>query len=110
MGAPKDLSHDGLAAAADENLVTHVSWVHARTLGMHVVDTRDLVLVDSGLPCDTFNVVCRARLAPDIARERVRAAVNYFAEVGRPFSWWLTPGAKPPELDTLLRDAGLQRA
>ena len=110
MGAPQDLSHVDLVAAADENLVTHASWVHEHTPGMRVLDAHDLVLVDSGLPCDTFNVVCRARLALDTAPERVRAAVDYFTEVSRPFSWWLTPGAQPPELDTLLRDAGLQRA
>jgi GNAT superfamily N-acetyltransferase len=77
---------------------------------MRVVEEDDLVLVDSGLPCDTFNFVCRARLAEGNARERIRAAIRYFVDVGRPFSWWLNPGDEPAELGNMLLEAGLQRA
>lgn len=51
----------------------------------------DLVLIDSGLPCDTFNFVCRARLDRHAAGERSREAVEYFAKARRPFSWWVGP-------------------
>ena len=99
-----------LAAAADENLAVHAGWAHRRTPSMSVVDTPDLVIVDSGLPCDTFNLVCRARLAPENADERVRATISHFAAARRPFSWWLTPGNAPPDLAERLLAAGLQRA
>ncbi|MBC8074524.1 MAG: GNAT family N-acetyltransferase, partial [Chloroflexales bacterium] len=101
-------SPNNLAPAADENLATHAGWVHLHTPGMRVVDAPDLVLVDSGLPCDTFNIVCRARLAPENASERLRTAIDHFAAVGRPFSWWLTPGNQPPDLGARLVAAGLQ--
>ncbi|CAA9250425.1 MAG: Acetyltransferase, GNAT family [uncultured Chloroflexia bacterium] len=106
----KDLTPTDLAEAAVANLVAHAAWVQRRTPGMHVVDAHDLVLVDSGLPCDTFNIVCRARLARGTARERIADVVDYFARVGRPFSWWLSPLDQPSELGELLLDAGLQRA
>ena len=106
----KDLRGADLAAAADANLVAHVSWVQQRTPGMRVVDGPDLVLVDSGLACDTFNVVCRARLEQGTALERVRKAVAYFRGVGRPFSWWLGPADRPPDLGVLLLAAGLEPA
>ncbi len=99
-----------LLAAADDNLVAHAAWVQQRTPGMRVDVEPDLVLIDSGLPCDTFNVVCRARLEPGTAHARIRAAVDYFARVGRPFSWWLSPGNQPANLDALLLAAGLHRA
>ena len=106
----KDLRGADLAAAADANLVAHVSWVQQRTPGMRVIDEPDLVLVDSGLPCDSFNIVCRARLEPEVARERVRDAVGYFHGVGRPFTWWLGPADRLPELGEILLAAGLELA
>src|ERR687885_2478928 len=110
MTQMKDLSRTDLAAAADANLVTHVGWVQQRTPGMRVVDTGGLVLVDSGLPCDTFNVVCRARLAQDAAQAHVRAAVDYFAGASRPFAWWLSPADQPADLGEILCAVGLQTA
>lgn len=105
MAALKDLSPAELAAAADANLVAHISRVHERTPGMRVIAAPDLVLADSGLPCDTFNVVCRARLAESAAPERIRAAAGHFA--GRPFSWWVGPADRPDGLGALLQRAGL---
>ena len=54
---------DSLAAAADINLATHFSWVQQQTAGMRVRRSESLVLTDSGLPCDTFNAVCREQAA-----------------------------------------------
>ncbi len=106
----KDVSTDDLATAAVDNLATHASWAQRRTPGMRVVDDHELLLVDSGLPCDTFNLVCRARLDRENASRRIRAVVDYFAGVGRPFSWWLSPGDQPLDLGDRLAAAGLQRA
>jgi len=99
-----------LIDAADENLAAHVSWIHQRTPGMRAALAPDLVVVDSGLPQDTFNVVCRARLAPRAAAARAQAIVAAFAAAGRPFSWWVTPGSCPSGLGAALRAAGLEPA
>lgn len=107
---PSDWQGEELASAADENFVAHVSFVQRRAKGMRVVDERGLVLVDSGLPCDTFNFVCRARLESEGALARAREAIDSFDAVGRPFSWWLGPADRPRELGTLLVEAGLERA
>ena len=53
-----------LAARADANFVVHVTWALPRTAGMVSRVRDDLVAADSGLACDTFNFVCRARLEP----------------------------------------------
>jgi ribosomal protein S18 acetylase RimI-like enzyme len=105
-----DLSPTALAEAADENFVVHTSWAAIRTPGMRVDLAPDLVVVDSGLPCDTFNFVCRARLEPDAARARAREAVAYFRGVGRPFSWWVGPADRPDALGDVLVSEGLERA
>ncbi|MCI0460618.1 MAG: GNAT family N-acetyltransferase [Gemmataceae bacterium] len=99
-----------LAEASDANFVTHAGWVPRRVPSMRVLDRAGLVLVDSGLPCDTFNVICRARLERDTAAERVREAVAYFRQVRRLFSWWVGPADQPANLGELLLAAGLERA
>src|SRR5262245_27005309 len=96
-----------LAEAADANLVTHLTWVQGQVAGMRVQDD-DLVIVDSGLPCDTFNVICRARLVAETAEDRVAAAVAYFRAVSRPFSWWVGPADHPANLGEILTMAGLE--
>lgn len=65
----------------------------------------DLVRTDCGMPCDTFNAVCRARLAPGTAPARIREAIAWFAE--RPFSWWVGPADEPGDLGAMLEAAGL---
>ncbi len=100
----------GIAAAADENFVVHASWVPRRIDDMRVSDARDLVVVDAGLPCDTFNFVCRARLASPTVGDRIRDAIGHFRSVRRPFSWWVGPADQPADLGSLLVEAGLERA
>ena len=98
-----------LAQAADENLAAHASFIAAR-IGGRVQADDQLVAVDSGLPCDTFNIVCRVRLDSSTATQRVRDTVRFFATTGHPYSWWLGPGFAPPDLASLLVEEGLTRA
>lgn len=77
---------------------------------MRAVIAGDLVLTDSGLPCDTFNAVCHARLPPEVADDRIEAAVNHFKQATRPFSWWYSPGDTPADLGVRLQAAGLHAA
>lgn len=102
MSAPAD--------AADANFATHASWIAARLESMHVDARPDLTLVDSGLPCDTFNLVCVTRLDEETADARIREAVNRFRGVARPFSWWVGPADRPSDLGRRLVAAGLHPA
>lgn len=99
-----------LELAADENLAVHATAATARLPGARVRVDPDLVVADSGLPCDTFNVICRARLNESSAVRRVGDALSFFAGTGRPFSWWLGPGHTPGGLATILTSAGLVEA
>ncbi len=96
-----------LARAADENLVVHAGWLQERLPGARVTSDAELVLIDSGLPCDTFNFACRARLGAATARARVEQAIAYFRRVNRPFSWWVGPADEPENLGEILSEAGL---
>jgi len=103
-----NISLPDLVTVATANLVTHFTWVQRQTSGMHVGNGANHVITDSGLPCDTFNAVCQARFNPIDAREHIKTVMDYFAGVGRPFSWWLSPGDQPDNLGKLLLEAGLQ--
>lgn len=97
-----------LAQAADANFVTHAGWAAARVPGMVVRDEPDLVLVDSGLGCDTFNFVLRARLDRHTAPGRIAGVLEHFRRAGRPFSWWVGPADRPADLGALLEARGLE--
>lgn len=105
---PRVTTDQALADAADENLAIKATLPCSALRGARVERTPELTVVDSGLPCDTFNLVCRARLPRDTAVERIERALAFFRVTGNPFSWWLGPGASPPELPALLKDAGLE--
>jgi ribosomal protein S18 acetylase RimI-like enzyme len=99
-----------LLEAADENFVTHGAWLPRHLPGMRVVDQPHLVLIDSGLACDNFNLICRARLDPAEAGDRARAALDHFRQARRPFSWWVGPADRPATLGDVLLGLGLERA
>jgi ribosomal protein S18 acetylase RimI-like enzyme len=99
-----------VAERADGNFVVHAIWAVERTPGMISRVSESLVIADSGLPCDTFNFVCRARLEAGAAPEAAAAAVAYFGERRRPFSWWVGPADRPRELGAVLERLGLERA
>jgi ribosomal protein S18 acetylase RimI-like enzyme len=93
--------------AAARNLAVHFTWVQARLAGARVRADDALTLADSGLPCDTFNAACAARLPAAEAPARAREAIAWFGERGHPFAWWCCPGDLPADLPRILADAGL---
>ena len=105
-----EVSSTELAEATDANFVVHVSWVLERSPGMRVSDKLGIVLADSSLTCDTFNLACRTRLTTAQASQRICQAITFFHRVGRPFSWWVGPADQPSDLGDLLVNAGLLRA
>jgi GNAT superfamily N-acetyltransferase len=96
-----------VASAMEANQVDHMSYLARNLDGSTVWDEPGLLLVDSGLPTDTFNVVCRTRLRPDEADARIAAAVAHFREKSFPFAWWVGPGSGPEDLGARLVAQGL---
>lgn len=95
-------------SAMEENLHGHVAFAQRHVSGMTVDDREDLLLVDSGLPTDTFNKICRARLTEADADRRIIEAVARFRDAGRPFAWWVGPGSRPFDLERRLQAHGLR--
>jgi len=99
-----------LLDAAEENLHGHISFVQRSIPGMTVLDHEDLLVVDSGLPSDTFNKIGRARLSESDADRRIAEAVSHFRRARRPFAWWVGPESRPLDLEDRLRRHGLVSA
>lgn len=96
-----------LMRAIEENLHEHVSFVQRRVDGMTVDDRDELLIVDSGLPSDTFNKILCARLDEASADAAIERALSYFREVDRPFTWWVGPCSRPLDLEVRLERFGL---
>ncbi|ANZ42453.1 GNAT family N-acetyltransferase [Lentzea guizhouensis] len=94
----------------EQNLAEHASHLHRHLPNATVTQTDDLLIADSGLPDDTFNIVASARFTHATATARVTETVTALRATGRPFSWWVSPATTPPDLATALTQAGLPAA
>jgi GNAT superfamily N-acetyltransferase len=103
-------SRDEIAAAMEQNMVGHMSYAAARMEEASVSADCCLICVDSGLPTDTFNVVCGANLERDQAEARIQSTIDWFRERGQPFSWWIGPSSNPTDLPERLQHHGLVHA
>lgn len=106
MSAPSAVP-SGLVSRMERNLAAHASHLHQHLAGASVTRTEDLLVADSGLDDDTFNIVAAARFTPDTAPARIAETVGALAATERPFSWWVGPASTPPDLSARLSAAGL---
>ncbi|MFD9127973.1 GNAT family N-acetyltransferase [Kitasatospora sp. NPDC059571] len=91
----------------ERNLAERACHLHRRMEHAAVTETADLVIADSGLDDDTFNIVAAARFSDDTAPARVAETLRALTATGRPFSWWVGPATTPPDIAALLTGAGL---
>ncbi|MGW8377011.1 GNAT family N-acetyltransferase [Streptomyces sp. ODS28] len=94
----------------ERNLAEHACHLHRGTPGATVTETDDLLVADSGLDDDTFNIVALARFTPDTAPVRITGTAREVAATGRRFSWWVGPASAPSDLSDRLAAAGLPAA
>ncbi|MFJ6140585.1 GNAT family N-acetyltransferase [Kitasatospora sp. NPDC092286] len=92
----------------ERNLAEHACHLHRPMEHASVTATADLVVADSGLDDDTFNIVAAARFTDETAPGRVAETVRALTATGRPFSWWVGPATTPPDLAVLLSGHGLE--
>jgi hypothetical protein len=99
MTGTKYLSDESdLLAAMEQNFAEHAGHLQRHMAGSTVTGTDDLLIADSGLDDDSFNIVAAARFTPQTARARVTETVRKLAATGRPFSWHVGPASTPPDL------------
>ncbi|MCF2527746.1 GNAT family N-acetyltransferase [Yinghuangia soli] len=94
----------------ERNLAEHGAHLHRRTRHMTVSEAPDLLVADSGLDDDTFNIVAAARFAPRDADLRIADTLRHLRRIGRTFSWWIGPASEPDDLSARLYAAGVPLA
>lgn len=93
--------------AMDRNLAEHACHLHRVTPGMRVYEDDGLLLADSSLAHDSYNIVAGARLTEDTIDPSVTRVIRRVEAAGRPFSWWVTPASRPVDLAERLEARGL---
>ncbi|MFF9566230.1 GNAT family N-acetyltransferase [Streptomyces sp. NPDC014685] len=91
----------------ERNLAEHACHLHRSMSGATVAEAGDLLVADSGLDDDTFNIVAAARFTAADATPRIAETVRTLAGTGRSFSWWVGPASTPADLTARLAAAGL---
>lgn len=98
---------DALMDKMEQNLAEHACHLHRCMSSATVTEADDLLVADSGLDDDTFNIVAAARFTAADATARVAETISTLTRTGRPFSWWVGPASTPPDLSAGLTAAGL---
>ncbi|MEV0322650.1 GNAT family N-acetyltransferase [Streptomyces sp. NPDC050658] len=91
----------------ERNLAEHACHLHRNMPGASVAETGDLLVADSGLDDDTFNIIAAARFTDADAAVRIAETVRTLVGTGRGFSWWVGPASTPADLTARLTAAGL---
>ena len=99
--------NSALARAIETNLFAKFADLPACVPHMQVLYEQDVTIVDSGLPSETFNIVCHARFDPAYAAQRIAWVVDYFQTKKLPFAWWTGPNTTPSDIASLLTREGL---
>ncbi|TCN41220.1 acetyltransferase (GNAT) family protein [Rhodococcus sp. SMB37] len=91
----------------EQNLAEHACHLHRSMPGATVAETGDLLIADSGLDDDTFNIVAAARFTADDATADITDTIGTLTGTGRSFSWWVGSASTPADLTARLAAAGL---
>jgi ribosomal protein S18 acetylase RimI-like enzyme len=94
------------AASLDANFAELLAW-YASWPGGEIRRDRDLLLTSAGVPFRAINAASLAGLAPAAAAERIADGLAWLTARTDRWRWLVGPTSRPPNLDTLLRAAGL---
>lgn len=73
----------------DDNFNLHAWKIPAQTGGMKVVRSQNLTYVNSGLPCDTFNLI-HITNGQNIPEAEIEQAISHFKQQHFPYCIWLS--------------------
>jgi ribosomal protein S18 acetylase RimI-like enzyme len=99
----------GIIAGIENNMFAHMAHFPRRVPQMQAIDAPDVLIVNSGLPSDTFNFVCRANFTEPDIDSRIAFVIDYFTSKHLPMAWWIGPNSYPVDLAHYLKRHGLEQ-
>ncbi len=98
-----------IGQAIESNMLGHMSYFANHLPGMEVLDRPDMLIINSRLPSDTFNYVCRLNFTESELDLSINFALNYFQQQQLPASWWIGANSNSTNLTEHLAKHGLKQ-
>lgn len=103
----KTMSKTEIVDAFNKNtnfmIVSHFEGIDAVTAQLK----DDISFVHSTIPDETFNYVFENHFNNDSANARIKQVVEFYTQKNVPWTWWVSPGDMPENLEQKLSEAGL---
>lgn len=88
----------------DRNIIGKFSYLPLRNKSMKVIEENHLLLVDSDLPCDMFNILCCTGVTD---RSFICENIDYFRSKNLPYAFWVGFEDESSWLEEELQKLGL---
>lgn len=92
----------------DQNFNLHARKIAELTDGMKVITLENLSLVDSGLPCDTFNII-HIFNGYNFSKKELITAVNHFRNKNFPYCIWINKENFQPSVKKTLAELSIAK-
>lgn len=89
-----------------KNFDRHAYFIPSQTPGMQVFHNSKLTYIDSGLSCDTFNII--HLLSGQEVSAEIRVAVDYFRQKNLAYCIWVNEENLSPEVQACFQEMGIQ--
>jgi hypothetical protein len=106
MATIEYISTKSLSQSIENTLFAKFIYQPQRLKEMEVHESESLLLINSSLPSQILNTVCRAQFQESQADHYISYAVDYFSKKNLPFLWWISPQSKPYNLESYLKKHG----
>ncbi len=97
-----------MVALIDTNFGLHANRIPGQTSGMQVYHSPSLSYVDSGLSCDTFNII-HIKQGHTLSAQELEGALIHFKQYEQDYCLWINSENLLPRVEKLLLAHGLRR-
>jgi len=104
------MDRSAILKAFEANLWDRAGYLCRARKDAEVTDTADLLVVDSGLPSASLNIIGKCSLHPRFGADRIEAAIKRFRDKKLPFTWIVGPQSGHGSLEPTLKGLGLNGA
>ncbi len=99
----ENLDKAALIRLSEDNMREKLAYVPGKLSTMDTKTFEHTLVVDSGMPSDTFN----AAFGGEITKELALRVIDYYQAKRFPMAWWIGPSSHNQLADSILSDCGL---